>query len=52
MKNKPFSYHLDAPLPDRLAFISPKHKLYEKSEWIVFTPRYSPEDSSGKLDNC
>jgi Fic family protein len=38
-------YNLYAPLPDRLALISQKHKQYEKPEWIVFTPRYLPEDS-------
>ena len=38
-------YDLSAPLPDTLTLISKKHKQYETKEWIVFTPRYMPEDS-------
>jgi Fic family protein len=38
-------YGLELPLPDRLAFISQKHKQYETDEWIVLSPRYTPEDS-------
>jgi hypothetical protein len=34
-----------APLPDRLSLISHQHKKYETEEWLVFTPRYKPEDS-------
>lgn len=44
------AYHLSAPLPDKLALISEKHKRYENDAWYVFTPRYRPEDSlSGHL---
>jgi hypothetical protein len=38
-------YGLQAPLPDRLALISQKHKQYETKEWIVLTPRYMPQNS-------
>jgi Fic family protein len=38
-------YDLHAPLPDVLALLSQKHKQYETKGWIVFTPRYMPEDS-------
>ena len=38
-------YDLHAPLPDVLALLSQKHKQYEREDWIVFTPRYRPEDS-------
>lgn len=39
------SYDLSAPLPDVLTMISQKHKQYETAEWLVFTPRYLPEDT-------
>ncbi len=39
------AYGLAAPVPDRLALISLKHKRYETDQWLVFTPRYLPEDS-------
>ena len=38
-------YELSAPLPDVLTIISQKHKQYETSEWLVFTPRHMPEDT-------
>jgi len=38
-------YDLQAPIPDVLALLSQKHKQYETVDWIVFTPRYMPEDS-------
>lgn len=38
-------YDLQVPLPDRLALISPKHKQYDTDEWIILSPRYTPEDS-------
>lgn len=38
-------YDLHAPLPDILALLSLKHKRYETEDWMVFTPRYMPEDS-------
>jgi hypothetical protein len=43
-------YELAAPIPDRLALISKKHKQYEDKNWMVFTARYMPDDSiSGHL---
>ena len=38
-------YDIPAPLPDRLAMISRKHKQYTSPEWMVFGPRYKPEES-------
>ncbi|MEJ7829425.1 MAG: Fic family protein [Segetibacter sp.] len=38
---------LKVPLPDRLALISSKHRKYETEEWMIFTPRYQPEESLG-----
>ena len=38
-------YNLSAPLPDRLALISQKHKQYETEDWKVFTPRHMPDNS-------
>lgn len=39
------AYGLRAPLPDILALISQKHKQYTTEEWMIFTPRYMPEDT-------
>lgn len=39
------TFGLQAVLPDILALISHKHKQYETPEWIVFTPRYMPENT-------
>ncbi len=39
------AFDLQATLPDILALISQKHKQYKTGEWIVFTPRYMPEDT-------
>jgi len=36
-------YQLAAPIPDRLALISRKHKQYEDPNWIVLTARYMPK---------
>jgi len=36
-------YELRVPLPGSLCAIGKKHKMYEKDEWRVFTPRYAPE---------
>ncbi len=36
---------LSAPLPYKLALISSKHRQYQKSGWLVFTPRHEPQDS-------
>ena len=38
-------FKLNLPLPDRLAAISVKHHKYEKESWLVFTPKYKPEDT-------
>lgn len=37
-------YELTIPEPKKLAAISTKHKKYETDKWLVFTPRYRPED--------
>lgn len=43
-------YNLSAPLPDKLSFISQRHRRYITDGWAVFTPRHEPEDSvSGHL---
>jgi len=39
------SLDLPVPLPARLALISEKHRKYQTPEWMVYTPRYRPEDS-------
>ncbi len=39
------AFDLRAPLPDILALISQKHKQYTTEEWMIFTPRYMPEDT-------
>jgi hypothetical protein len=39
------AYNLVTPLPDVLALISQKHKQYKTDDWMVFTPRYKPEDT-------
>jgi Fic family protein len=39
------AFQLPVPLPDKLALISYKNRQYEKEEWMVFTPKYQPEDS-------
>lgn len=36
---------LAVPLPDKLALISEKHRQYQTSEWLVFTPRHNPQDT-------
>ena len=36
---------LPVPLPDMLALISEKHRHYETSGWLIFTPRHEPRDS-------
>ncbi len=41
------TFSLKVPLPERLALISAKHKKYETEEWMIFTPRYQPEESLG-----
>ncbi len=39
------SLKLPVPIPYKLAMISEKHRQYKTSEWLVFTPRYRPQDS-------
>ena len=39
------SMKLAVPMPDQLAIISEKHRQYRTPEWIVYTPRYMPQDS-------
>ena len=36
---------LPVPFPNTLALISEKHRQYRVPGWIVFTPRYKPQDS-------
>lgn len=38
-------YRLSVPLPDRLALISRKRRQYTTDQWIVLTPRHTPDDS-------
>ena len=38
-------FSLQVPLPHRLALISKKNRRYEKDGWIVFGPKYQPEDN-------
>ncbi len=42
-----YTFTLKVPLPERLALISVKHKKYETEEWMIFTPRYQPEETLG-----
>jgi hypothetical protein len=39
------TYQLKVPLPDQLSAISKKHKIYQKNNWHMFTPRHAPHDS-------
>lgn len=36
---------LPMPMPNKLAIISKKHKLYSTENWIIFTPRHHPKDT-------
>src|SRR5215813_4939698 len=38
-------YQLRVPLPDSLAIISEKHKHYRTDDWVVLTPKHTPEDT-------
>lgn len=38
-------YGIEVPIPDVIALINHKHKMYETAEWKVFTPRYQPEET-------
>jgi 2'-5' RNA ligase len=37
-------FNLKLPLPDQLALIGNRHKLYTIEGWQVFSPRYEPSD--------
>ncbi len=39
------SLDLAVPLPAQLAVISEKHRQYQTPEWLVYTPRHTPQDS-------
>jgi Fic family protein len=39
------SLDLAVPLPVQLALISEKHRQYHTPEWLVYTPRHTPQDS-------
>lgn len=39
------TFGLQVVLPDLLALISLKHKQYKTTEWLVFSPRYMPNDT-------
>ncbi|MBP6977249.1 MAG: Fic family protein [Bacteroidales bacterium] len=41
------AFRLKVPLPDKISLISDKHRKYETDEWLVFTPRYLPQDDLG-----
>jgi len=41
------AFNLKVPLPDKISLISDKHRKYETEEWLVFTPRYLPQDDLG-----
>lgn len=38
------AYKLPVPIPERLAFISQKHRRYSTVDWLVYTPRHKPEE--------
>jgi len=38
-------YNLAVPIPNQLALISTKKRKYNTPNWMVFTPRYQPEES-------
>lgn len=38
-------YNLKVTVPEQLALISTKHKVYNTEEWKVFTPRHKPDES-------
>lgn len=40
-------YNLQTPVPDLLALISTKHRVYTTDQWLVLTPRHKPEESLG-----
>lgn len=38
-------YRLHVPIPEILALISNKHRVYNTDDWQVLTPRHKPEES-------
>jgi hypothetical protein len=43
-------YNLSVPLPDKLSYISQRHRRYETEGWSIYTPRHEPKDNlSGHL---
>lgn len=39
------AYDLAVPLPRKLSAIGARHKIYEKDDWHIYTPRHMPEAS-------
>jgi len=39
------AYNLPVPFPERLAFISKKHRQYSTEHWLVYTIRHQPEEN-------
>ena len=39
------AFSLQVPVPHTLALISKKNRRYEKEGWIIFGPKYQPEDN-------
>lgn len=39
------AYKLEVPLPDFISAISPKHKQYQKDNWLIFSTRHKPENN-------
>jgi len=36
---------LQVPIPERLAFVSRRHRRYDTETWSVYTPRHTPNDT-------
>jgi hypothetical protein len=44
------AFHLEVPLPRRLAAIGARHRIYEEAGWQILTPRHAPSaDLAGHL---
>jgi len=39
------AFQLSVPLPRQLSLISTKERRYTNDDWLVFTPKYQPDDS-------
>ncbi len=39
------AFNLALPLPQKIALISEKHKIYESDDWKVLTPRHRPRET-------